>query len=84
MDQELDICNRVYELATYSMRRVWVTIKKYGVNKPPYVQARLFTGKKNEVNETICLFQLYFERIQRTVQNFESSVLINVKLRNAL
>ena len=48
MDQELDICNRVYEIATYSMRRVWVTMKKYHVNKPPYVQARLFTGKENE------------------------------------
>ena len=28
MDQELDICNRVYEIATYNMRRVCVTIKK--------------------------------------------------------
>ena len=28
MDQELDICNRVYELATYNMRSVCVTNKK--------------------------------------------------------
>ena len=48
MDQELDICNRVYEIATYNMRRVGVTIKKYNVIKPPYVQIRLFTGKENE------------------------------------
>ena len=35
MDQELDICNRVYKIATYNMRRVCVTIKKYSVNTPP-------------------------------------------------
>ena len=34
-DQELDICHRVYEIATYNMRRVCVTIKKYNVNKAP-------------------------------------------------
>ena len=34
-DQELEICNRVYEIATYNMRRVCVTINKYSVNKPP-------------------------------------------------
>ena len=48
MDQELDICNRVYEIATYNMRRVCVIITKYSVNKPPYIQIRLFTAKKNE------------------------------------
>ena len=48
MDQELDICNRVREIATYNMRRVCVTIKKYNVSKPPYIQIRLFTAKENE------------------------------------
>ena len=48
MDQELDICNRVYEIATYNMRRVCVTIKKYNVSIPSYIQIRLFTAKKNE------------------------------------
>ena len=48
MDQELDICNRVYEIAMYNMRRVGVTIKKYNVSKPPYIQIRLFTAKENE------------------------------------
>ena len=48
MDQELDICNRVYEIATYYMRRVCVKIKKNNVNKPPYIQIRLFTAKENE------------------------------------
>ena len=48
MDQELEICNRVYEIATYNMRMVCVTIKKYSVNKPPYIQVRFFTAKENE------------------------------------
>ena len=48
MDQELDICNRVYEIATYNMKRVCVTMKKYIVNKPPYIQIRLFTAKEIE------------------------------------
>ena len=48
MDQELEICNRVYEIATYNMRRGCVTIKKCSVNKRPYIQIRLFTAKENE------------------------------------
>ena len=53
MDQELDICNRVYEIATNNKRRVCVTIKKYHVNKPPYIQIRLFTAKENEAMEQV-------------------------------
>ena len=48
LDQELDICNRVYEIATYNMKRVGVTIKKYEVNKSSYIQIRLFTAKDAE------------------------------------
>ena len=53
MDQELDICNRVYKIATYNMRRVCVTIKKYNVGKPPYIQIRLFTAKENEAMKQV-------------------------------
>ena len=53
MEQELDICNRVYEIATYNMRRVYVTIKKYNVNKPPYIEIRLFTEKENEAMKQV-------------------------------
>ena len=53
MDQELDICNRVHEIATYNMRRVCVIIKKYNVNKPLYIQIRLFTGKENEAMKQV-------------------------------
>ena len=47
MDQEVDICNRVYEIARYNLRRVCVTIKKY-MNNALYNQIRLFTAKQNE------------------------------------
>ena len=53
MDQELEICNRVFEIATNNMRRVCVTIKKYSVNKPPYIQIRLFTAKENEAMKQV-------------------------------
>ena len=49
MEQKLANCHAVYDVATYKKRRVCVTIKKYIVNKPPYIQIRLFTAKKNEV-----------------------------------
>ena len=53
MDQQLDICNRVYEIATYNMRRECVTIKKYSANKPPYIQIRLFIAKENEAMKQV-------------------------------
>ena len=38
----------MYDIATYNRRQVCVTIKKYNVNKTPYIQIRLFTAKENE------------------------------------
>ena len=49
MEQELANCHALYDVATYKKRRVCVTIKKYSVNKPSYIQIRLFTAKENEV-----------------------------------
>ena len=37
-EQELANCHAVYGVATYKKRRVFVTIKKYSVNKRPYIQ----------------------------------------------
>ena len=61
-----DICSRVYEIAIYNMRRVCDTIKKYNVNKSPYIRIRLYTAKKNEelkqdayVNYTLNEFKNY-------------------------
>ena len=47
MDQELDICDRVYEIAKYIKRRVGATIKKYSLSKL-YFHIRLMTAKENE------------------------------------
>ena len=53
MDQELDIYKRVYEISTYNMRSVGVRVKKYNVNKPPYIQIRLFTAKETEATKQV-------------------------------
>ena len=49
MEQKLANCHTVYDVTTYKKRRLCVKIKKYSVNKPPYIQIRLFTAKENEV-----------------------------------
>ena len=42
--------------ATYNRRQVCVTIKKNNVNKPPFIQIRLFTAQEN-VNYTLNIFK---------------------------
>ena len=73
MDQELDIANRVYEIATYHMRRVCVTFKKYNMNKPPYVQIRLFTGKENEAMKQVAYVKITltkFKELSEILRDF--------------
>ena len=48
MDQELANCNKTNDIAIYKIRQVCVTIKKYNINKIPYIQIRLFTAKEKE------------------------------------
>ena len=52
MDQELDICDKVYEKARYIKRRVGVTIKKYSLRKL-YFHIRLMTAKENEAMKQV-------------------------------
>ena len=53
VDQELDICNRLYKIATSNMRMVIVKIKMYSVNIPPFIQIRPFTAKENEAMKQV-------------------------------
>ena len=53
MDQGLANCNKVYDIATCNRRQVCVTIKRYNINKPPYIQIRLFTAKENEAMKQV-------------------------------
>ena len=53
MDQELANCNKVFKIATYNRRKFCVTIKKYKVNEPPYIQIRLFIAKENEAMKQV-------------------------------
>ena len=73
MDQELEICNRVYEIATYKTRRVCVTIKKYSVKKPPYIQIQLFTAKENEAMKQVAYVNYTlneFKELSQTLGDF--------------
>ena len=68
MDQELEICNRIYEIATDNMRRVCVTIKKCSVNKPPYIQTRLFTTKEYEAMKQVAYFNITLNEFKELSQ----------------
>ena len=46
MDQVLDICNRIYEIATYDLKMVCVTINKLSENKPPCIRFVFHSPKK--------------------------------------
>ena len=70
MEQELADCNKMYDIATYHRTQACVTIKKYYVNKPPYIQIRLIFAKRERNKETRCSCQLYFEQIHRNVPIF--------------
>ena len=85
MDQELEICNRVFEIATNNMRRVCVTIKKYSVNKAPYIQIRLFTAKENEAIKQVAYVKCTLNEFKELSKIWETlSLLIIVSLSNAL
>ena len=68
MDQELEICNRVFEITTNNMRRVCVTIKKYSVNKPPYIQIRLLTAKGNEARKQVAYVNYTLNELKKLSQ----------------
>ena len=68
LDQELEICNRVYEIATYNMKRVCVTIKKYSVNNPPHIQIRLFTAKDNEAMKQVAYVNYTLNELKELFQ----------------
>ena len=77
MDQELEICNRVYEKATNNMRRVCVTIKKHSVNKPPYIQIRLITAKENEAMKQVAYVNYTLNEFKELSQNLGDFVFVD-------
>ena len=68
MEQELANCHAVYDVATYKKRRVCVTIKKYSVNKPPYIQIRFFTAKENEVLKQVAYVNYTLNKFKELAQ----------------
>ena len=69
MDQELANCNKVYDKATYNRRQVCVTIKKYKINKPPYIQIRLFTAEENEAMKQVAYVNYTLNEFKELTQN---------------
>ena len=47
MDQELANCNKLWDKANYNRTEVCVTIKKYIISKPPFIQIWLFNEKES-------------------------------------
>ena len=76
MEQELANCHAVYDIATNKKRRVRVTIKKYSVNKPPYIQIRLFTGKENEVLKQVAYVNYTLNEFKGLAQVFGDSIIV--------
>ena len=73
MDQELEFCNRVYEIATCNMRKLCVTKKKCNVNKPPFIQIRLMTAKEKEDLKKVAYFNytlIEFKELSRIFGDF--------------
>ena len=68
MEQEFANCLAVYDVATYKVRRVCVKIQKYSVNKPPYIQIRLFTAKENEVLKQVDYVNYTLKEIKEFAQ----------------
>ena len=70
IDQELANCNKVYDIAIYNRRQACVTIKKYNVNKPPYIQIRLFTAKENEAMKQVAYVNYTLKEFKEQSQIF--------------
>ena len=72
MDQVLDISNRVYKIATYSMRRV-CHIWKLQCEKTAYIQIRLFKAKEIEgLKQVACvkytLNEIYYQKYSKRLK----------------
>ena len=69
MDQELANSNKVFDIASYNRRPVCVTIKKYNVNKPPYIPIRLFAAKENETMKEVANVHYTLNEFKELSQN---------------
>ena len=76
MEQEFANCHAVCDVATNKKRRVCITIKKYSLNKPPYIQIRLFTAKENEVLNQVAYVNYTLNEFKEIVQVFWDFVFV--------
>ena len=67
------------------MRRMRVSIKKYDVINPPYIQIRIFTAEENEALKQVASVNYTLNEFKELSQILETlCFLINVNLSNAL
>ena len=76
MELELANCHAVYDVAAYKKRRVCVTIKKYNMNKPPYIQIRLFTAKEHEVLKQVAYVNYDLNEFKKLAQVLEDFMFV--------
>ena len=76
MDHELANCNKVFDITSYNRRPVCVTIKKYNVNKPPYIPIRLFTAKENETMKEVAYVNYTLNKFKELSQNLGGFMLV--------
>ena len=61
----------MYDIATSNRRQVCVTIKKYNVNKPPYIQIRLFTAREIEAMKQVAYVNHASNEIKELTKNWD-------------
>ena len=82
MDPKLANCNKVDDIATYDRKQVCVTIKKYNVNKPPYIQIGFFIAKENEAMKQVAYVKYTlneFKELSQTLGDYLFVENCNVK-----
>ena len=84
MDQELVKCIKVFDIATYNRRQVFVTIKKYNVNKPPYNKIRLFTAKENEAIKQVAYVNYSLNEFKELSKILETLSLLRLIMNSKL
>ena len=77
MDQELDICSRLYEIASDNKSRVCVKIKNYNMNKPSYNQIRNFTAKENEDLKQVAFVKYTLNEFEELSQFLGDSMFVD-------
>ena len=76
MDQELDGCKKMFDIATHNRRQVCATIKKYNFTKPPHIQIRFFTAKEIEAMKQVAYVNYTLNEFKELSQIMEDIMFV--------